>query len=162
MTSGWPAHQAALEKSSRSSGSSDPPVSASEKWSKASCQACRSSASRAAATESSTVLVVTGEWYRLAARSHALLPADRGGIGPQALQGVVPALLVQEHVGHEVDEVQEHPSALALSLPPDRLHPPVPDRSLDLLGDGSDLPVAGTRGDDEVVGDHDEVPDVED
>ena len=41
---------------------------------------------------------------------------DHGGVAPEAFEVVVGALLLEEDVDDEVDEVQEDPAGLALSL----------------------------------------------
>ena len=53
----------------------------------------------------------------------------------------------------EVDEVQEDPARLALSLAAQRAGAFDAAGALDLFGDGADLALAAARADDEVVGD---------
>src|SRR5687768_8741346 len=66
-------------------------------------------------------------------------PVDARGVAPQSLEVVVLALLVGEHVHHDVDVVQEDPAPLGLALAADRLAAELAKRLLDLLDDRSDL-----------------------
>src|SRR5918992_1403704 len=158
-----PAHHAAPPSSSSSSAESSRSPSARRSRSKASCHAWRSRACRAAAMGSSRVRWVTEGWYdELPALGGALLPLDGRRVRPQPFQAVVFAVLVLEHVGHEVDEVEEDPPALPPPLASDRAKALGLHRPLDLLGHGADLAIAGPRGDHEVVRDDDQFADVED
>ena len=56
------------------------------------------------------------------------------------------------HVDDDVDEVDEHPAALALPLAADRLGAHVAQDVLDLVDDGAHLPLGLGRDDDEDVG----------
>jgi hypothetical protein len=87
---------------------------------------------------------------------------DHWGVAPQAFQVVVGPLLLEEHVDDEVDEVEEDPARLALSLAAQRPGAFGAAGALDLFGDGADLAVAVARADDEVVGDDQWLRDVED
>src|SRR5581483_2251939 len=91
-----------------------------------------------------------------------LLPFDSGSVAPQTLEVVVLALLLREHVDHDVHVVEEDPLCLGLALAPEGLHPGLPEGLLDLLDDRLDLPVARARCDHEEVRDHDQVVDVQD
>jgi hypothetical protein len=65
-------------------------------------------------------------------------------------------------VDDEVDEVQEDPAGLALSLAAEGAGAFDAAGALDLFGDGADLAVVAARADDEVVGDDQRLRDIED
>src|SRR6266496_805607 len=90
------------------------------------------------------------------------IPLHDRGVPPQVLEAVVLALLVMEHVDDEVDEVQQYPTACLVALRSNRSDPLALQLAGDLVGDGVDLAVGTARGDHEVVGDRDELADVED
>jgi hypothetical protein len=87
---------------------------------------------------------------------------DHRGVAPEAFEVVVGPLLLEEHVDHEVDEVQEDPTGVALSLAAQGAGTLGAAGALDLFGDGANLAVAVARADDEVVGDDQRLRDVED
>ena len=62
----------------------------------------------------------------------------------------------------EVDEVQEDPAGLALSLAAEGTGAVGAAGALDLFGDGADLAVVAARADDEVVGDDQRLRDIQD
>src|SRR3954451_14968399 len=90
-------------------------------------------------------------------------PFQDGGIGPEPFKVVVAPDLVEEYVDDEVAVVEQHPLGVGEALdadgrwPVDRLY-----LSLDLLGDGLDLPAVVPAGDHEGVGDRQHTADVED
>ena len=87
---------------------------------------------------------------------------DDRGVAPEAFEVVVGPLFLEEDVDDEVDEVQEDPARLAVSLAAQGAGAFGAAGPLDLFGDGADLAVAVTRADDEVVGDDQRLGDVED
>ena len=87
---------------------------------------------------------------------------DHGGVTPEALQVVVGPFFLEEHVDDEVDEVEEDPARLTLSLAAQGAGAFGAAGALDLFGDGADLAVAVAGADDEVVGDDQRLGDVED
>ena len=87
---------------------------------------------------------------------------DDGGVAPEAFEVVVGPLLLQEDVDDEVDEVEEDPACVALSLAAEGAGALGAAGALDFFGDGADLAVAVARADDEVVGDDQRLGDVED
>src|SRR5512132_2035030 len=90
-------------------------------------------------------------------------PLHSRGIAPQALEVVVLALLLTEDVDDDVHVVEEHPLPPVLALASDGLDAQTfANTLLDLLDQRADLAVAGTRGDHEVIGDHDQLADVQD
>ena len=62
----------------------------------------------------------------------------------------------------EVDEVQEDPAGLALSLAAEGAGAFDAAGALDLFGDGADLTIVAARADDEVVGDDQRLRDIQD
>jgi hypothetical protein len=64
-------------------------------------------------------------------------------------------------VDHEVAVIQEHPGGIGQAFDLDRLASQLLQLALDLLGDRLDLPDVVAAGDDEGIGDTDDVPDVE-
>ena len=87
---------------------------------------------------------------------------DHRGVAPEALQVVVGPFLLVEHMDDEVDEVEEDPARLTLSLAAQGAGAFGAAGALDLFGDGADLALAVARADDEVVGDDQRLGDVED
>src|SRR5919198_2324528 len=79
---------------------------------------------------------------------------DHGGVPPEPLQVVVVALLLQEHVDHEVHEVEEDPARLPLAFAPQRPGALGAAGAFDLLDDGADLAGVSRPAKDEIVGDH--------
>ena len=90
------------------------------------------------------------------------LPSDARGVLPEPLELVVAAVLVDVDVNDDLDEVQEDPTAFALPFPADGLEIALGEDLLHLVRDRPNLPVGRARRDHEIVGDHDQVADLED
>ena len=91
-----------------------------------------------------------------------LLPLEPRRVTPQPLQVVVGALFLAEHMDDDVDVIQEPPASLVLALATDRLLPQRTDRVARSLRSRSSAGGSRRRADHEVVGDHDELVDVQD
>jgi hypothetical protein len=66
------------------------------------------------------------------------------------------------HVHDDVDEVQQHPPALALAFTAYRLDPQLQQAFLDRVDNGLDRPLVRCAGQHETVGDHELLADVDD
>lgn len=62
---------------------------------------------------------------------------------------------------HEIAVVEKDPSSFADPLDPQRPDPVLPERLLDVMGDGRDLPVGRSRAEEEEVGEGGPFPDVQ-
>src|SRR5918996_715231 len=92
-----------------------------------------------------------------------VIERHNAGIRPQAFEVVIPPFLTVEDVDHEVDVIEQSPSAPPLAFPPVRLDAEVLAQFLfDLFGDGSDVPFGVSATDHEEVRDHELLRDVED
>ena len=91
------------------------------------------------------------------------LPIDAGCVGPEAFEGVVLARLFEEDVHDDVAVVEQHPrAAFAPFLGARSRVGLLAQRLLDRFDDRADLTGIACTGDDEVVGDRDDVADFED
>src|SRR6266851_5070518 len=98
---------------------------------------------------------VPGGWPAGArsADRHRLGQLDLRAVLPQPFQSVERALLGVLHVDHDVQVVQQHPTAFALALTAHRAGPGLAQVVLDRLDDGPYLTVIGRRAEQEHVGD---------
>src|SRR5687768_7325417 len=92
-----------------------------------------------------------------------LFPLQPRCVAPEALEVVESSLLGSEDVHHDVDVVEEPPAGVTLALTSGRADVELlPERALDLLDHGLDLPGGRRRADHEVVRDHDQLAHVQD
>src|SRR5689334_269050 len=81
-------------------------------------------------------------------RGRLLGERDDRAVSPDALEGVVDALLHVLHVDDDVDVVEEHPPGVAVALTTSGLLPQLaPDPLLDRVDHGDDLAVVGRGAD---------------
>src|SRR3954471_20684280 len=78
---------------------------------------------------------------------------DQGAVAPEPLQGVELPLLLVLHVDDDVAVVDQHPTAVALSLATDGLGAELAELVLDLVDDRLHLAVVARRREQEGVGD---------
>src|SRR5438105_12639878 len=94
------------------------------------------------------LLALRGAGYR------RLLPMPARSVGPEPFEVVVAAHLIEEHVDDEVPVVEQDPLGVGAPLGAQRGGPSGRlDLGLDLLSDGEHLAPVGPTGDDEGVGD---------
>jgi hypothetical protein len=73
-----------------------------------------------------------GNWTRLLQLADGQVERDHGAVLPEALERVVHAVLLVEHVHHEVAEVQQDPATLCPALTTQRLDASLVELVLDL------------------------------
>ena len=86
---------------------------------------------------------------------------ELGRVGPQPVEPVVAPLVLAEDMHDDVAVVDDDPAGLLAALTPDGTAGGVLELPLDLLGERAELTLAASGDEDEVVGDAEEVADVD-
>ena len=98
---------------------------------------------------------------RATAGGHVRGQRDHRAVAPEPLERVELALLGVLHVHHDLGVVDQHPAAVALALAAYGLGAGLAQLLLDLVDDRLDLALVGRRAEQEGVGDHELLADVE-